>query len=397
MIFAISGFSGLIYESIWTHYLKSFLGHAAYAQSLVLIIFMGGMALGSLVASRYSARSMSPLLLYAGVELIVGLAALLFHDLFASLIEIFYSSVLPSIGSPTAGAMLKWLAASMLIMPQSILLGMTFPLMSAGIIRRFPETPGSSIAMLYFTYSIGAAIGVLASEFWLIRLVGLPGTIFTAGLLNIALAATVWVLVRLDSSRNTAPIQTERSADKGSSLKQIFLVAAFITGAASFIYEISWIHMLSLVLGATIHSFELMLGAFISGLAFGGLWIKRRIDRIRSPVRFSGYVQLIMGVLALLTIPVYAMSFHWMEWLLQALDKTDAGYVSFSFAGHVISLLVMLPTTFMAGMTLPLFTYVLIRQGNGEGSIGKVYAANTVGAIVGGTRCCACWTADPGS
>jgi len=47
VIFAISGFSGLIYESIWSHYLKLFLGHAAYAQSLVLIIFMGGMALGS--------------------------------------------------------------------------------------------------------------------------------------------------------------------------------------------------------------------------------------------------------------------------------------------------------------------------------------------------------------
>lgn len=251
MIFAISGFSGLIYESIWSHYLKLFLGHAAYAQSLVLIIFMGGMALGSWLASRYSVKSKSPLLLYAGVELIVGMAALLFHDLFASLIDVFYASVLPSMGSPTAGSVLKWLAASILIMPQSILLGMTFPLMSAGIIRRFPDTPGGSIAMLYFTNSIGAAIGVLASGFWLIRLVGLPGTIFSAGLLNIVLALTVWVLVRLDPAPNTAPIKSEYSADKKSSLKQIFLVAAFITGAASFIYEISWIRMLSLVLGAT--------------------------------------------------------------------------------------------------------------------------------------------------
>ena len=383
IIFAISGFSGLIYESIWSHYLKLFLGHAAYAQSLVLIIFMGGMALGSWIASRYSARSKSPLLLYASVELIIGLAALLFHDLFTSLIEVFYSSVLPSMGSPMTGAILKWLAASILIMPQSILLGMTFPMMSAGIIRRFPDTPGGSIAMLYFTNSIGAAIGVLASGFWLINLVGLPGTIFSAGLLNIILAVTVWVLIRLDPSPYTAPIKSEQHADKGSSLKQLFLLAAFITGAASFIYEISWIRMLSLVLGATTHSFELMLSAFITGLAFGGLWIKRRIDRIGSPVRFSAYVQLIMGVLALLTIPVYLTSFDWMAWLLQALDRTDAGYMGYSFASHAIALSVMLPTTFMAGMTLPLFTYVLIRQGHGEGSIGQIYAANTVGAIVG--------------
>jgi spermidine synthase len=382
-IFAVSGFSGLIYESIWTHYLKLFLGHAAYAQSLVLIIFMGGMALGSWLASRYSARSKSPLLIYAGVELIVGILALVFHDVFTSVIESFYAAILPSVGSPALGAVLKWLAASALIMPQSVLLGMTFPMMSAGIIRRFPDTPGGSIAMLYFTNSIGAAIGVLASGFWLINLVGLPGTIFTAGLLNVMLAITVWMLVRLDPAPVTTPIASEPSTETTSTLKQLFLVAAFITGAASFIYEISWIRMLSLVLGATTHSFELMLSAFITGLAFGGLWIKRRIDRIESPVRFSGYVQLIMGVLALLTIPVYVYSFDWMSWLMQALDRTEAGYTGYSVASHVIALSVMLPTTFMAGMTLPLFTYVLIRKGHGEGSIGQVYAVNTIGAIVG--------------
>ena len=64
-IFAISGFSGLIYESIWSHYLKLFLGHAAYAQSLVLIIFMGGMAIGSQLASRFSAKMRIPILAYA--------------------------------------------------------------------------------------------------------------------------------------------------------------------------------------------------------------------------------------------------------------------------------------------------------------------------------------------
>ena len=382
-IFAISGFSGLIYESIWSHYLKLFLGHAAYAQSLVLIIFMGGMALGSWLASRYSTRSKSPILIYAGVELVVGIAALLFHDAFTYLIELFYVTILPSIGTPTSGALLKWLAASLLIMPQSILLGMTFPLMSAGIIRRFPDTPGRSISMLYFTNSIGAAIGVLASGFWLINLVGLPGTILIAGLLNIALAVTVSVLVRLDPSPAKAPIASKADAGGSSSLKTLFLVAAFITGAASFIYEISWIRMLSLVLGATTHSFELMLSAFIAGLAFGGLWIKRRIDRIESPIRFSGNVQLIMGMLALLTIPVYLMSFHWMEWLLKALDTSDAGYAAFTVASHAIAMALMLPTTFIAGMTLPLFTFALIQKGHGESSIGQVYAANTIGAIVG--------------
>lgn len=382
-IFAISGFSGLIYESIWSHYLKLFLGHAAYAQSLVLIIFMGGMAGGSWLASRFSARMRIPILAYAAVEAVVGVIALVFHDLFVGLIDVFHTSILPGLGTPILGITLKWLAAGLLILPQSLLLGMTFPLMSAGIIRRFPETPGGSIAMLYFTNSIGAAIGVLVSGFLMIRAFGLPGTIMSAGLLNIALALTVWTLVKLDPEPATKPLTGTINQDSASTLGPLFLVAAFITGMASFIYEISWIRMLSLVLGATTHSFELMLSAFITGLAFGGLWIKSRIDRLEDPVRFSGYVQLVMGVLALLTIPVYVLTFDWMAWLRGGLQTTDAAFTMYTMASHVVAMAVMLPTTFIAGMTLPLFTYVLLRKGGGEASIGRIYAANTTGAIVG--------------
>src|SRR5712671_7576349 len=79
-LFAASGFAGLVYESIWTHYLKLFLGHAAYAQALVLAIFMGGMALGSWLAARLAPRWRDPLLAYALVEAVVGAASLVFHD-----------------------------------------------------------------------------------------------------------------------------------------------------------------------------------------------------------------------------------------------------------------------------------------------------------------------------
>ena len=90
-----------------------------------------------------------------------------------------------------------------------------------------------------------------------------------------------------------------------------------------------------------------------------------------------------MGVLALATIPIYIASFDWMAWLMSVLEASDSGYARFSLASHAIALAVMLPTTFMAGMTLPLFTFVLIKRGGGEASIGRVYAANTVGAIAG--------------
>lgn len=383
-VFTISGFSGLIYESIWTHYLKLFLGHAAYAQSLVLIIFMGGLALGSWLVARFSQRLRSPLLWYAVVEGVIGVIALVFHKTFVAMSDTFYFSVLPDIDSVWLGSLLKWSAAAALILPQSVLLGTTFPLMTTGVIRRYPGQPGSSLAMLYFTNSIGAAVGVLASGFWLIALVGLPGTIMTAGLLNVALALVVWVLAKLDPAPATRPNETpaEQAADSDG-LATLFFAAAAITGASSFIYEIGWLRMLSLVLGSTTHSFELMLSAFITGLAFGGLWIKRRIDRIADPVKFSGWVQVWMGVLALLTLPLYLRTFDWMAAILSALQRNDSGYHVFTLLSHGIALAIMVPTTFLAGMTLPLFTHVLMRGRSGERAIGRVYAANTFGAIVG--------------
>ena len=87
-IFAVSGFSGLIYESIWSHYLKLFLGHAAYAQTLVLAIFMGGMALGSWVIARRSQRWRNLLLGYVAVEGIIGLFGLVFHQGFVSTTDV---------------------------------------------------------------------------------------------------------------------------------------------------------------------------------------------------------------------------------------------------------------------------------------------------------------------
>jgi spermidine synthase len=382
LIFTISGFSGLIYESIWSHYLKLFLGHAAYAQSLVLSIFMGGMAVGAWLAGNYSSRWRTPILAYAIIEGIVGVFALIFHGSFVAITDGVYLSLIPGIESSTLAHLAKWSIASLMIVPQSILLGMTFPLMTAGVLRRYPEKSGASISLLYFTNSIGGAIGVLASGFWLIKTVGLPGTIMTAGLINILLGLVVWILLKLDTAPVTAPLQTKTGSANASS-NQLLLAAAFITGMASFIYEIGWIRMLSLVLGSSTHAFELMLSAFITGLALGGLWIRKRIDSIGSPVRFAAYVQIIMGLFALLTLPLYSLTFDWMSALLKALSRTDEGYTLLLFASHAIVLIIMLPATFCAGMTLPLFTHALLKSGYGEKSIGRIYAFNTLGSIIG--------------
>jgi spermidine synthase len=380
VLFTISGFAGLIYESLWTHYLKLFLGHAAYAQTLVLGLFMGGMAIGAWLASKWSGRWRNLLRAYAIVEVLVGVAAIAFHDTFIAATEIAYTSWLPAAGSEAFAFAIKWALAAALILPQSMLLGMTFPLMSAGLLRRHPERPGAAISLLYFTNSLGAAVGVLASGFVLIDRLGLPGAMQFAGFLNIALAIVVWCIAPgPDGTRPAAATKTVA----GDHQVLILLGVALLTGAASFIYEIAWIRMLSLVLGASTHSFELMLSAFILGLALGGLWIRWGIDSLAKPLVFLAGVQIAMGLLALGSLPLYDAMFDLMQSIVRALAKTEGGYGLYLAASHAIALAIMLPATFCAGMTLPLITYTLLRDGHGEQTIGRVYAANTLGAIVG--------------
>src|SRR6185503_753045 len=214
------------------------------------------------------------------------------------------------------------------------------------------------------------------SGFWLVDALGLPGTLRVAGGLNLVIAATVWFLAR---GVREAPLA---GAPRGAEAARLLLAAAFLTGAASFFYEIGWIRMLSLVLGASTHSFELMLATFIFGLALGGLAVRRRVDS-GEPLGLLAAVQVLMGLAALATLPVYDASFSLMETLMQGLARSDTGYRLFNLSGALVSALVMLPATVCAGMTLPLLTAALARRDGGERAIGQVYAANTLGAIAG--------------
>ena len=95
VLFTGSGFAGIIYESIWSHYLKLFLGHAAYAQTIVLVMFMGGMAAGAGLAARFSPRITDLLKAYIVVECVIGLSGLLFHDVYLSATEVAYTQIFP--------------------------------------------------------------------------------------------------------------------------------------------------------------------------------------------------------------------------------------------------------------------------------------------------------------
>lgn len=381
VIFTVSGFAGLIYESIWTHYLKLFLSHAAYAQTLVLALFMGGLAAGAWLTGKWSHRIKNPLAVYAAAEGILAVWGWAFHHEYAAATAFAYHAILPILPSPFAAGIFQYLLSAALILPQTMLLGATFPLISAALIRAYPLSPGFSLSMLYCTNSLGGAAGMITSGFLLIPRFGLPGTLLAASLLNTVAGLAAWLASR---RKESAALEPEPNTGGGATtLRTLFLAAAFVTGASSFMYEVGWLRMLSLVLGASTHAFELMVGAFIIGLGLGGFWIRRRIDLLHNKTAFAGYVQIAMGLLALATLPVYSHSFGVMADIMQSLAKTSGGYALFNTASHLIAAAVMVPAALCAGMTLPLFTAALVSSGHGEKSIGEIYAFNTAGAIAG--------------
>ena len=394
IVFVLSGAAGLVYESVWTRYLGLLVGHGAYAQVLVLSIFLGGMALGALLIGRRAERVKSPLLWYAGIELVVGIIGIGFHDIFVWTTAVAYDSMFPALGPGILHTVAKWTLAALLILPQSVLLGATFPLMTAGVLRHVKRHAGRTIALLYFSNSLGAAGGVLLAGFVLVEAAGLPGALLAAAIANIVVALVVFLVSRRllvpdadVAGAAAAPAQVVRpeagAAGVSPASYRLLLAVSFGTAISSFIYEIGWIRMLSLVLGAATHSFELMLSAFILGLAIGAFVVRRHTGDDRRAFRRLAFVQLAMGTLAVATLPVYAASFQWMAGFMAAFTREPAGYLGFSLGRYVVCLAVMLPATICAGMTLPLITRLLMRGERGERALGHVYGVNTLGSIVG--------------
>ncbi len=393
-IFFFSGICGLVYESIWSRYIRLFVGSAATAQVLVLALFMGGMSVGAWLAGRWVAKLRRPVVVYGMLEGAVGLYALAFPTLYALCMRLAYDVVFPAVGGGASVTLVKWLLAAALILPPCVALGMTFPLMSVGVLRRRPKDSGHVLGVLYFSNSLGASLGAMLSGFVLVPWVGLPGALVVAGVLNLVImglallerAPTTALIPRVAEA--TAPDSRSTPTSPPSDLQPwvaLLLCVAFGTGLSSFIYEIAWIRLLSMVIGSATHSFEVMLSAFVLGLALGSGYVRRRIDRFKRPAFVLAMVQVVMGFSAVVTIPAYQLAVQLLGALLESEWglRTEGGWIAFNALRYLICLLIMLPATFCAGMTLPLVTHLALRRGARESIVGRVYAVNTLGAILG--------------
>ncbi len=380
VIFSLSGFSALIYELLFTYYLKLLLGHSVYAQALVLCVFMGGLTIGSFLCGYYVKSIKNPAKFYIAAELLIGIYAILFDFIFKWFINISYDRVIPLIEKPLYVDLYRMFFSSLLILPQVILLGATFPLISSFLIRK-SEQSGKILSYLYFSNTIGGCGGIFAAGFFLLDFIGLSETIYLAGLVNIITAVLFFFLT--SNKDKDKDIQICEATNSNMENLYFMLFISFLTGFSSFIYEICWIRMLSLVFGSSAQSFEIMLFSFLLGLAFGGLYVRNRVDRLSLELSYLANIQILMGFFAVATLPLYSISFDIFGYFFKILPKNEFSYHLYNFVTQSISIAIMFPATFFAGMTLPLITNYLIKNNYGERSIGYVYGTNTIGAILG--------------
>ena len=393
--FTLSGSVALIYESLWSRYLKLFLGHSSDGQIVTLIMFMGGIGLGSFLAARYLRKVKNPFLAYARIEVVAAIFGFGFHAAYELMTGWFFEQAAMLQGaSPMLADIVQIGICLLLTLPFATLLGTTFPLLAAGMIRGFPDGGKRSLPMLYFANSLGGAAGILCCSYYLISAFGTIGALQIASLGNLVVAIGFFGLHRagVESSfavSSEAKTKEPSTPSSGLSPKSpprvaLWLMVAAGTGLASFIYEVGWIRLLSLILGSSTHSFDAMISAFILGLAFGGLFVRRILNRFNGDLApVLGTLQVLMGVFAALSLYLYRPFFDMVQASHSLFAKTEAAFPLHAVFKYLLCLALMFPAAFCAGMTLPLITWRLVRETGRETFTGLVYGWNTIGSILG--------------
>ncbi len=160
-----------------------------------------------------------------------------------------------------------------------------------------------------------------------------------------------------------------------------FYLLFFLSGMCALIYEIVWTRRLTLIFGITVYSISTVLVAYMGGLACGSLWFGRLIDKRRNPIRVYGWLEIGIGLSALILPFALAGLNPAYRFVYQ---KTGASVYVMSLVKFLLSVAVLLVPTTLMGATLPVLTKFIVRRGDETGAgIGSLYAINTLGAMTG--------------
>jgi spermidine synthase len=386
--FFFSGVAGLIYEVVWTRMLTQIFGNTTYAIATVLASFMAGLALGSYFFGKLADRGKNDFLLYGLLEAGVGVYGLLVPELF----KIGQALYIPLYGInesfPFLFSLLLFVLSFVLLVVPTILMGATLPVLSRFFVRSLAHL-GRRVGDLYATNTLGAVIGCAAAGYYVIPTFGMRNAVFLAAGLNLVIAGLIIIVDRLRDKEVVVELVEEvsqTSTVKGFSeppswLGWVLLGSFGLSGFSALLYENAWTRALTMVLGSSVYSFTTMLVTFLIGLALGGFLYARLLGESEARVSTFGVVELLIGLAALATIPL----FQKLPLLfLRFLSGFGSSFALFLAIQLLLSALVMFLPTLFFGMTFPmvarLFTQSVYRVGTG---VGTSYAANTFGAILG--------------
>src|SRR5262245_57893539 len=159
------------------------------------------------------------------------------------------------------------------------------------------------------------------------------------------------------------------------------LLLFVLSGAAGLIYEVVWARQLVLVFGNTSQAVSTILTGFFGGLAIGGAVGGRLADRVARPLRMYGFLELILVVIVVLTPFSFRLIGQAYEFAYPSLSGSPIALALVRFG---LAILALAPATVLMGATLPTLTRFLSRGRFGvAGAFQQLYAANTIGAIVG--------------
>lgn len=300
-----SGFCGLMYEVVFTKLLTYVFGVTAYAVSTVLAAFMGGLALGSFLFGRVADRTRRPLVVYAVLELVIGLYCVLTPLVYPLLGEL-YGQLYQRYGwSPASVTLLRYGLCWGFILVPTILMGGTLPV-AAKFFARAESEIGSKVSALYAINTLGAAVGTWVATYLLIDRLGLAGTIYLATALNILIAG---VAVRL-GKQSVAPSREEpqlstATADRKHRLPAVPVVGAFMAGALALAYEVVWTHVLAQTIGNSVYAFGTMLFTFLLGIGLGSLVLARFQPTADRAAQWAGWSQWGVALATLVLLPVW--------------------------------------------------------------------------------------------
>ncbi|MDA1275326.1 MAG: fused MFS/spermidine synthase [Verrucomicrobia bacterium] len=391
LLFFGSGCAALIYEIVWFQLLQLVIGSSAVSLGVLLGTFMGGMCLGSLALPRLISPGRHPLRVYAWIELGIGLVGLAVVFLMPEINRLYAAAA----GERLGGFLPRGIVAAICLLPPTLLMGATLPAMA-----RWVEATPRGISWLGFFYGgniAGAVFGCLFAGFYLLRVHDMAIATYVAASINGVIALLSFLIAAMTPRRETVGSNEECAAKVLASISNgpdtgglvprdweprsawTVYAAIALSGTAALGAEVVWTRLLSLLLGATVYTFSIILAVFLAGLGIGsavGSVLGR--DGNRPAVLLGGCQFLLLAAIAWAACMLaYSLPF----W---PIDPSLSKNPWFRFQVDIVRCVwVILPAAVLWGASFPLALAAASRRQDSGRLVAGVYAANTVGAIIG--------------